>query len=119
MIIAFSGDRNFSNKWFVYEIIFVFLDDKDLKILVGDCRGLDYWVRYWAEELDVPHEVFKANWDKHGKAAGPIRNKRILERKPDVLIAIHPNMDESKGTKNMVAQARGLGIPVIELAGEE
>jgi hypothetical protein len=56
-------------------------------------------------------KVFSANWEKHGLAAGPIRNRQMLtEGKPDLVIAFHENIEKSKGTKNMLELAKQAGV---------
>lgn len=50
---------------------------------------------YWKE---AKLKVFRADWDQHGKAAGPIRNKEMAEY-ADVLILIWDGT--SKGSANM------------------
>jgi ABC-type Fe3+-hydroxamate transport system substrate-binding protein len=47
---------------------------------------------------------------KYGPSAGPIRNGRMLEYKPDLVIAF----PGGRGTANMVKQARKAGIAVVE-----
>lgn len=57
----------------------------------------------------VPVRVFKADWDKHGKAAGPIRNQQMLdEGKPDLVLAFAGG----KGTDDMCRRARAAGVEV-------
>jgi len=36
----------------------------------------------------------------------------MLDEKPDLVIAFHPNLAESKGTKDCVNEAKRRGIPV-------
>jgi hypothetical protein len=56
--------------------------------------------------------AFPAQWDTYGRAAGPIRNRQMLnEGRPDEVIAFHEHIDESKGTANMVKIAKAAGIP--------
>lgn len=44
----------------------------------------------------------------------PIRNKQMLdEGKPDLVLAFHTDIENSKGTKNMIYQAKKRGIKVI------
>ena len=58
--------------------------------------------------------MFPADWKTFGKAAGPIRNRKMLdEGLPDVVIAFHEDIERSKGTKNMISQACEQGIDVI------
>ena len=54
-----------------------------------------------------------ANWVKYGRAAGPIRNRRMLELvPPDLVVAFHDDLESSRGTKDMVIAARQAEIPV-------
>lgn len=57
--------------------------------------------------------MFLAEWDKYGRAAGPIRNKQmllyVLEAKP-LVIAFWDGI--SRGTKNMVSQAEKADVEV-------
>lgn len=61
---------------------------------------------------------FPALWDKHGRAAGPIRNTQMLdEGRPDLVLAFHRDLSESKGTRNMVEQSVKANLPVIHYDG--
>jgi hypothetical protein len=61
-----------------------------------------------------------AMWDDQGKAAGPIRNRRMLkiglalqEQGYELRVyAFHDYLANSKGTLNMVELAEGEGVPV-------
>lgn len=79
-------------------------------LIHGDAKGADKLSEKFICSY-VKVERYPADWNKHGKAAGPIRNKQMLEEgKPDLVIAfLAPN---SKGTKNMIEQAEKTGIPV-------
>lgn len=60
-----------------------------------------------------PGEAFPADWAAYDRAAGPIRNARMIaEGKPDIVLAF----PGGRGTANMVAQARKAGVRVIEIA---
>jgi len=57
---------------------------------------------------------FPADWDKHGKAAGPIRNTEMIEDgRPDVVIAFTYDLPSSKGTADTVKKAKKAHIPVF------
>lgn len=50
--------------------------------------------------------MFPADWDKYGRAAGPIRNKQMLEyilEENPIVAAFWDG--KSRGTKNMIDQA--------------
>lgn len=79
-------------------------------LIEGGAQGADYMARKFAEWAGIPTKTFEADWDKHGKAAGPIRNKQMLdEGKPDLVVAF----DGGIGTANMVKQARAAGVEVL------
>lgn len=122
-----------SRDWDDEEIIWTFLEGfagyatchnmdeaEPLVIIEGEARGADRSAASWAEDgprcgcgCSVELERYPACWDKHGRAAGPIRNKRMLdEGKPDVVLAFHDNLAESRGTEDMVTRAKRAGVPV-------
>ena len=69
------------------------------------------WVA--TQELGWPVEAHPADWDRHGKAAGPRRNREMVQRRPAVCLAF-PDADRpSQGTRGCMQLARGAGIPVI------
>jgi SLOG family YspA-like protein len=85
---------------------------KDAIVIHGAARGADTLGGVAAKELGFEIQTFPAEWGKHGRAAGPIRNRQMLDQKPDVVIAFHSNLAESRGTKDTVTEAKRRGIPV-------
>lgn len=86
--------------------------DPGLVLGMGDARGADLWALRWAEEKGVPHKVFEADWGGLGKAAGPIRNRKMLEEfKPDLVLAF----PGGKGTESTIQMAKLRRIPVIKV----
>lgn len=78
-------------------------------VVSGGARGVDAMGERFAEEAGLQLFKFPADWDKHGRAAGPIRN-RVMAEFGDALIAIWDG--KSRGTKNMIDQARERGLKV-------
>lgn len=79
-------------------------------IIHGGAHGADEGAARWGDSEHCKVIAFPADWRKHGKAAGPIRNRKMaIEGKPDVVIAF----PGGRGTANMIETAEGLGIPVI------
>jgi hypothetical protein len=72
-----------------------------------------------AKVLGFPIWEFPADWDTHGRSAGPLRNRKMLDTKPDLVIAFHGNLNASKGTKNMVHQARRNGVETEIITGRK
>lgn len=90
-----------------------------LTITEGGCpTGADFLAADW-NEYDAEagysrnrHLQFPAEWDKHGKAAGPIRNQAMLDlAEPDCVLAFSDDLDSSRGTKDMTERARKAGVP--------
>lgn len=81
------------------------------EIIQGGARGADRLSVEWAVQNVIFQREWKADWDVHGKRAGPIRNYQMLrEGKPDQVVAfLAPG---SRGTKHMVEIAEKAGIPV-------
>lgn len=110
--ILVSGDRNWNNWKRVSEILDPHRDNLS-EIIHGGARGADTIAAVWAMRRNIYGRLFKADWEKAGKAAGPIRNTKMLKNgKPDLVIAFHNNLEESKGTKHMVLIATKAGVPV-------
>ncbi len=85
----------------------------EIEIISGHARGADSLGERYAQEHDIKCTVFPADWKKYGRAAGPIRNKKMLEYAMEQqagLVAFWNG--ESKGTKNMISIAEKAGIEV-------
>ena len=111
MKIIIAGGRDFND----YNALCKYCDhilskQKDIEIISGGAYGADkLGERYAVEHRKVPFKRFPAEWDKHGKSAGYIRNTEMAEYS-DALIAFWDN--KSKGTKHMIDIARNKKLKV-------
>lgn len=81
-------------------------------VITGGARGVDEMAAHWAERRSISSKVYPADWKAHGRAAGPIRNaKMIAEGRPDLVVAF----PGGRGTADCVKQARAAGLEVIEV----
>ena len=78
-------------------------------IVSGHASGADSLGEKFAADHNLQCELYPADWDKHGKAAGPIRNAEMAEV-ADALIAFWDG--QSRGTKLMIDLARKKGLQV-------
>jgi hypothetical protein len=54
-------------------------------VIHGAARGADTIAGEVAAELGFAVRAYPARWDSEGKAAGPLRNQRMLDSEPDIL----------------------------------
>ena len=107
--VLVTGDRN----WQSENVIMRELRKMKPDIVVeGGAKGADSLAKKAANKLGIEVREYQAEWDKYGRAAGPIRNQEMLREKPDLVLAFHSNIEKSKGTKNMITLARRQGVPV-------
>lgn len=110
MRILFCGDRNWTDYGKIVECMQTYLPTV---VIEGEARGADLLSAKAAEEMGIEVERYPARWELYGRSAGPIRNKQMLdEGRPQMVIAFHSDITQSKGTKDMVSQALERGIPV-------
>lgn len=120
MKIIIAGSRNFKDyqiaKSFIYDTLHKWFHAHltsnviiGHQIVSGGAIGADALGEVYACENDLKIVRFLPDWNKHGKSAGPIRNKEMAEY-ADALIAFWDG--ESKGTKNMIDCMKNLNKPV-------
>lgn len=128
MRVLVCGGRDYDDRQREFEVLSkLHLERGITAIIHGDATGADTFAVAWivnrhleAADLRRPFRCeaipFPADWKKHGKAAGPIRNQRMLdEGKPDLVLAF----PGGKGTADMVNRARKAGVPVQIIEGGE
>ncbi len=101
LVIEHSSNYNPSDNWLPTDIV----------IISGAAKGVDSAAADFAVCNYCQLEEYPADWKKHGKAAGAIRNRQMLrEGKPDLVVAfLAPS---SRGTRDMVNAATEAGVPV-------
>lgn len=115
MRLLVCGSRTFSDDALLIRVLDGFkMAAADLVIIQGEAAGADRKARNWAIGSKVQFESYPADWQKDGKAAGPIRNQRMLdEGKPtSVLAFVDKPLAESFGTFDMVRRAKRAQVPV-------
>lgn len=108
MKIAFTGGRDYTDRKLVQFVVDLLMAANIRSFAVGDCpTGLDRMVREMIPSTHI--DVHCASWELHGKAAGPIRNRAMLEDDVDVLV-VFPG---GTGTANCAKQAKEMGKVVV------
>lgn len=86
----------------------------DTLVITGGASGADRLAEDCAGELLLDRRTYSVSrdeWEKHGKAAGPMRNQRMIDSGPDLVIAFRVP-GRSRGTDDCVRRARAAGVPV-------
>jgi len=84
------------------------------EIIVGDASGVDQCVRELGHRHpELPIRVYRADWKKHGKAAGPFRNLQMasyVSHDPHKACIAFPG---GKGTASCVKACRKHEVPIL------
>ena len=89
---------------------------KPAEIIHGAARGADTLAGEYARDRGIPCRRFPADWRRHGRSAGFICNRQMLdEGKPELVVAF----PGGPGTRNMVkiALERGFPVKTVDEAG--
>ena len=109
MRVIVCGGRDYDDERTVDAVMSAL--DLDCTVVAGSAPGADTLAVAWRKERGLSHEEFPADWRKHGKAAGPIRNQAMLDAGADLVIAF----PGGRGTADMVSKAREAGVTVMEV----
>ncbi len=79
------------------------------EVVCGMAKGVDLLGKAWAEKHGIPVKEFPAWWGRHGRAAGPIRNREMAAYADAV--ALFPG---GRGTRNMKEEAEAAGLTIYD-----
>lgn len=79
-------------------------------VVSGGAPGADAMGERFAEVMGLPVKRFPPDWAKHGKAAGPIRNRQMADY-ADAVIAF----PGGKGTESMLQIAKEAGLEIAQV----
>lgn len=109
--VLVCGDRNWSDETMIQLALSTL--PSDTVVIEGEARGADRLARKVAERLGMTILPFPADWERYGRAAGPIRNQQMLdEGRPNIVFAFHDDLDHSRGTADMVRRAKKANVSV-------
>ena len=114
--IIVAGGRDFTDYALLSETLDVILKRytlREVQIVSGCCRGADALGERYAREHGIPVVRFPADWQAYGKAAGPIRNRKMAEYASEgegILVAFWDG--KSRGTASMIRLAEKYGLRI-------
>lgn len=113
MRILITGSRDWSDGGTINQAILEHtkgLHPDTVTVVHGDARGADELAGYAASTYGFHVETHPADRSAHGKAAGPIRNQKMVDLGADICLAFPKGI--SAGTFDCAQRAQGAGIPV-------
>jgi SLOG family YspA-like protein len=118
MILIACGDRCWTDRTLIRRKLARL--PRSIVVIEGEARGADTIARQEAERLGLRVIPVSAQWHQYGRAAGPIRNRAMLEKlfelttAPDqrAVWAFHNDLGASRGTADMVRIAEHAGVRV-------
>jgi hypothetical protein len=111
VVVAIVGSRTCTKTtWFTEQVDATLLQWGCTRIAVvsGDAAGVDTLARQYAAARALPFTQYRAEWGKHGKAAGIRRNSDIVAA-CDRLIAFPSRT--GRGTQDSMRKAQRAGKP--------
>lgn len=108
--IVVTGGRDYGDRDSLWHLLDRLHEKHNISALAhGGASGADRFSDMWARNRGVHVEPYPADWRIRGKAAGPERNRRMLDHfKPDVVVAL----PGGRGTKDCCSAAKERGILV-------
>lgn len=112
--VIIAGTRHFDDYDLLCQVADKLLKEKraageQIVIISGHCAGADLLGERYARERGFAVELYEADWGLYGRSAGPRRNRAMAEA-ADALIAFWDGV--SRGTLNMIQEARARGLAV-------
>lgn len=110
MRIAFVGSRGFKDLDFVrWCVISIYRKYGKFVLISGGAKGPDTIAENQAKALGLIRNIHYADWNKYGKAAGPMRNEYIVQDS-DYIIAFWDGI--SSGTQSTINFAKQYNKPL-------
>lgn len=116
-----TGDRNWTDRATIKRGLLLHAargTSGQTAVIHGGARGADTIAGQIAKEAGWEVIEVKAEWGRYGRGAGPIRNHKMLNMHPDIVLAFHDDLEKSKGTKHCVEEAIQRGFVVVLFKSE-
>ena len=111
--IVVAGCRDYDNyheaEEYIDSCINGMKSECEFLFISGGCHGADALGERYAREHGYKIKRYPAEWEKYGRAAGPMRNRKMAEI-ADFIICFWDG--KSRGTKTMIDFATEKGKPL-------
>ena len=111
--VLVCGGRTFRDRAMVFAALDCLHGNTPIGLVIeGGAAGADAFAYAWAKARGVQVATYIADWEKLGKAAGPVRNKRMIDHgKPDLCV----EFPGGRGTADMVRRCEAAGVEVRKI----
>lgn len=111
LVCGVVGSRTFNNFRLFQSVMWRFrlADGHITRLVSGGASGADKLAERYSMVYNIPIKVFYPDWKTYGKAAGPIRNKLIVQAS-DFVVAFWDHA--SRGTLSSINLAKSFGKPI-------
>lgn len=109
MRIIVTGGRDYKDQKKLEEVLDLLYPSF---VIEGGAAGADELARTWCLKNKVEGKTYRADWNKHGRSAGPIRNRQMIEENPDAIVIAFPG---GKGTQSCIEIAKSFGRLVLRV----
>lgn len=138
--VLVTGSRNWKDFRRVWGVLTALAESyhaqgcTEMVVVHGGATGADEFAHSWVTRLEytgpmgVRVEVVRADWEKHGRAAGHMRNRELVDRGADACVAFlavcsaprcaRPDPHYSHGATACRDLAEAADIPVMEIFEE-
>lgn len=111
--VIIAGGRDYDNWALFHSYIEQLLPaNSSPTIISGGANGVDSFAIKYAKLYNIPLEVFPADWDKHGKRAGFIRNTEMANVATELIVFWD---GKSKGTEHMISIAKSKNLKITNI----
>jgi hypothetical protein len=106
--VLVTGSRDWETPQDVFDVLAALRPNL---VIHGGCpTGADAFAEQWCADTGTPQDMHPADWGKHGRRAGYLRNKEMVDERPDLVVAFL--LPGSKGTQMTIDLARVAGLNV-------
>lgn len=115
--VLITGSRKFQSKAVIesaLKIVCLYDGFENCRLVHGAAKGADSLSANVAKKLGIGDiQAYPADWDRHGKKAGYVRNAEMVALGHDVCLAFFSPDHENRGTQMCANLAEKAGITVL------
>lgn len=111
-LVLVTGGRDYDQVATVFDCLANLNSQFERMIVIhGDATGADTLANTVCKEIGIEQVRIPAAWNKYQRAAGPVRNKLMLDLFPNLDLVL--SFPGGTGTADMMAQSTKRNIPVM------